>query len=109
MLDSAGLDYKFETAESSDVEPGQVISTTPAIGSEVSEGDTITVYLRASQLPSVWGMTPEAAEEALKTAGFVPKRGADVYSDKTEEGKVVYTSPKQGEDVAAWFYRLRIM
>ena len=71
MLDSAGLDYKFETAESSDVEPGQVISTTPAIGSEVSEGDTITVYLRASQLPSVWGMTPEAAEEALKTAGFV--------------------------------------
>ena len=54
MLDSAGLDYKFETAESSDVEPGQVISTTPAIGSEVSEGDTITVYLRASQLPSVW-------------------------------------------------------
>ena len=101
MLDSAGLDYKFETAESSDVEPGQVISTTPAIGSEVSEGDTITVYLRASQLPSVWGMTPEAAEEALKTAGFVPKRGADVYSDKTEEGKVVYTSPKQGEDAAA--------
>ena len=101
MLDSAGLDYKFETAESSDVEPGQVISTTPAIGSEVSEGDTITIYLRASQLPSVWGMTPEAAEEALKTAGFVPKRGADVYSDKTEEGKVVYTSPKQGEDAAA--------
>ena len=101
MLDSAGLDYKFESAESSDVEPGQVISTTPAIGSEVSEGDTITVYLRASQLPSVWGMTPEAAEEALKTAGFVPKRGADVYSDKTEEGKVVYTSPKQGEDAAA--------
>lgn len=32
MLDSAGLDYKFESAESSDVEPGQVISTTPAIG-----------------------------------------------------------------------------
>ena len=101
MLDSAGLDYKFETAESTEVEPGQVISTTPAIGSEVSEGDTITVYLRESQLPSVWGMTPDGAESAIKAAGFVPKRGADVYSDKTEEGKVVYTSPKQGESVAA--------
>ena len=101
MLDSAGLDYKFETAESTEVEPGQVISTTPAIGSEVSEGDTITVYLRESQLPSVWGMTPDGAESAINAAGFVPKRGADVYSDKTEEGKVVYTSPKQGESAAA--------
>ena len=46
-------------------------------------------------------MTPDGSESAIKAAGFVPKRGADVYSDKTEEGKVVYTSPKQGESVAA--------
>ena len=101
MLDSAGLDYKFESMESDEVEPGQVISTTPAIGSEVSKGDTITVYVRESQLPSLWGMTAEEAEAAIKEAGFVPKRGSDVYSDKTSEGKVVYTNPKQGENVAA--------
>ncbi len=101
MLDSAGLDYKFESMESEEVEPGQVISTTPAIGSEVSKGDTVTVYVRESQLPSVWGMTAEEAEAAIREAGFVPKRGTDVYNDKTQEGKVAYTSPKQGESVAA--------
>ncbi|MCI5730886.1 MAG: Stk1 family PASTA domain-containing Ser/Thr kinase [Eubacterium sp.] len=101
MLDSAGLDYKFESMESDEVEPGQVISTTPAIGSEVSKGDTITVYVRESQLPSLWGMTAEEAEAAIREAGFVPKRGSDVYSDKTQEGKVAYTDPKQGENVAA--------
>lgn len=100
MLDSAGLDYKFESIESDEVEPGQVISTTPAIGSEVSKGDTITVYVRESQLPSLWGMTAEEAEAAIKEAGFVPKRGSDVYSEQTQEGKVAYTDPKQGENVS---------
>lgn len=100
MLDSAGLDYKFESIESDEVEPGQVISTTPAIGSEVSKGDTITVYVRESQLPSLWGMTAEEAEAAIKEAGFIPKRGSDVYSEQTQEGKVAYTDPKQGENVS---------
>lgn len=100
MLDSAGLDYKFEAIESDEVEPGQVISTTPAIGSEVTKGDSITVYIRQSQLPSLWGMTADEAETAIKAAGFVAKRGSDVYSEKTEEGKVAYTEPKQGENIA---------
>lgn len=101
MLDSEGLDYEFKTKDSDEVEPGQVISTTPAIGSEVTKGDTITVYIRESQLPSVWGMSPEDAEKAITDAGYVAKRGSDVYSDKTEEGKVSYTEPKQGENVPA--------
>lgn len=101
MLESEDLAYEFRTKESDEVEPGQVISTTPAIGSEVSKGDTIIVYIRESQLPSVWGMTPEDAEETLTDAGYVAKRGSDVYSDKTEEGKVSYTEPKQGENVPA--------
>ena len=103
MLESEGLSYEFETTESTEGEPGQVISTTPAIGSEVKKGDTITVYIRKSesQLPSLWGKTAEEAEAAIKEAGYVPKRGSDVYSDKTEEDKVAYTEPKQGEIVAA--------
>lgn len=103
MLESEGLSYEFEMTESSEGEPGQVISTTPAIGSEVQKGDTITVYIRKSesQLPSLWGKTAEEAEAAIKEAGYVPKRGSDVYSDKTEEDKVAYTEPKQGEIVTA--------
>lgn len=101
MLESEGLEYEFKTKDSDEVEPGQVISTTPAIGSEVTKGDTITVYIRESQLPSVWGMSPEDAEKAITDAGYVAKRGSDVYSDKTEEGKVSYTEPKQGENVPA--------
>ncbi len=101
MLDSEGLAYEFETRESDEVEPGQVISTTPAIGSEVKSGDTITVYIRESELPSLWGMTAEEAEDVITKAGYVAKRGSDVYSEKTEEGKVAYTEPKQGENVPA--------
>lgn len=101
MLESEGLAYEFKTKDSDEVEPGQVISTTPAIGSEVTKGDTIVVYIRESQLPSVWGMTPEDAEKTITDAGYVAKRGSDVYSDKTEEGKVSYTEPKQGENVPA--------
>ncbi len=99
MLDSEGLTYEFETRESDEVEPGQVISTTPAIGSEVKSGDKITVYIRESELPSVWGMTADEAEDAITNAGYVAQRGSDVYSEKTEEGKVAYTEPKQGENV----------
>lgn len=101
MLESEGFAYEFETTETSEVEPGQVASTTPAIGSEVQEGDTITVYIRESQLPSLWGMTADEAEKEIRNAGYVPKRGSDVFSEKTEEGKVAYTEPKQGAAVAA--------
>lgn len=101
MLDSEGLTYEFETRESDEVEPGQVISTTPAIGSEVKAGDKITVYIRESQLPSLWGMTADEAEDVITKAGYVAQRGSDVYSEKTEEGKVAYTEPKQGENVPA--------
>jgi serine/threonine-protein kinase len=103
LLDSAGLNYTFKSKSSTSVEPGEVVSTNPAIGTEVSTGDTITVYIRPTEteLQSVWGMTPEEAEKALTDSGFVPKRGSDTYSEKTEEGKVSYTEPNAGESVAA--------
>lgn len=101
MLENEELAFEFKMTESSEVEPGQVVSTTPAIGSEVQKGDTITVYIRETQLPSLWGMSAEEAEKQIKDAGYVPKRGSDVYSEKTAEGKVAYTEPKQGEVVAA--------
>ena len=92
MLDSAGLDYKFETAESTEVEPGQVISTTPAIGSEVSEGDTITV-------PDLLGKTKSQAKTALQKVGLKLGTITSIYSDNFDKNKICVQSKASGKKV----------
>ena len=57
-----------------DVEPGTVISQTPAAGSEVDPGTVVTLLLargaRGTRVPDVRGLTPSEADQRLVSANL---------------------------------------
>lgn len=103
LLEEKELTYEFVAQESDTVEKGKVIETNPSVGTPVEKGTKITVYYAAQRVQpfSVIGKTPEDAEEELRSKGYVPRRGSDIYSESVASGKVAATKPKTGESVAA--------
>ncbi len=103
LLDEKELTYEFVAQESDTVDKGKVIETNPSVGTPVEKGTKITVYYAAQRVQpfSVIGKTPEDAEEELRSKGYVPRRGSDIYSESVASGKVAATKPKTGESVAA--------
>ncbi len=102
LLDEKELTYEFVAQESDTVDKGKVIETNPSVGTPVEKGTKITVYYAAQRVQpfSVIGKTPEDAEEELRSKGYVPRRGSDIYSESVASGKVAATKPKTGESVA---------
>lgn len=102
LLDEKELTYEFVAQESDTVDKGKVIETNPSVGTPVEKGTKITVYYAAQRVEpfSVIGKTPEDAEEELRSKGYVPRRGSDIYSESVASGKVAATKPKTGESVA---------
>ena len=76
------LKVRFQE-EDSDEPRFQVLSTTPAAGTPVAEGTTVTVVFSdgPEKVPDVRGLKQGAAERAIREAGFVPgrthRRGVD--------------------------------
>jgi serine/threonine-protein kinase len=94
-LRGAGL--KVETKEERDSEKpaGEVISTDPEEGADVSEGATVTLTVSAGEakVPDVTQSTEEKAESDLKEAGFKVKKVDKPTSDDSP-GLVIDQSPK---------------
>jgi serine/threonine-protein kinase len=96
-LERAGLDV--ETADavfSSEVEAGLIVRTIPPSGTRIrTTGTVVLVPSKGPQLvaiPSVIGLSQQAARERLRRAGFkVDVRR--VFDDEVEEGKVIDQSP----------------
>ena len=105
LLNGKGITNIKVTEEQSDtVTSGNVISSSPAAGEEVSTDSevTLTVSSGSSKLvvPSVANNTIEKAKSTLSAAGFNPVEGDEVYSDSVKSGLVAYTNPKGGAQVA---------
>ncbi len=96
-LDAHGIDLKEEKEYSDDVEEGKVIRTDPEAGTELARGETLTVYIslgkeqKSADVPSLTGMTQEAAQRALSERGLSLGSVDQVESDKPE-GTVVWQS-----------------
>lgn len=111
-IEDAGLQFKKgDDVTSAEVERGKAVSSNPAAGTSVSAGDTITVSFSsgaATPTPngsvtipnSLNGKTVQEATAELQKLGLnvtvVTKA-----SDKVDANKVIGTSPKAGEQVAA--------
>jgi eukaryotic-like serine/threonine-protein kinase len=97
-LESANLVANFVEKES-DEPKDQVIETDPAAGEEVPEGTKVTVYFSdgPEKVPDVVGMTQDAAEQALKQAGF---KAFVTTSNDTDEpkGEVINQNPEGGSE-----------
>ncbi|MFW0789994.1 Stk1 family PASTA domain-containing Ser/Thr kinase [Gordonia sp. CPCC 205333] len=105
ILQQAGLKMSSVPGDS-DLPAGQVVRTSPASGTTVDSGSTVTVVISRGNMfimPDLRGRTPGQARAALASAGWddstlnqIP-RGVGIGSP--DNGKVVSQSPAAGSRV----------
>ena len=104
FLDGQGLTYLFYNESSYVYEAGIVIRTDPAKDTEVTDGQTIKVWVSTgpevvtAKMPNVMGLDKDRAIEQLNDLGFTNVRTRSVESLETK-GKVVYQSQEKGVEI----------
>ena len=82
------------------VDPGRVVGTDPPADAVAGRDDEVTINLSVGpaqkRVPPVSGLTPDAAEQALKDAGFEQIRRAAGVSGPEAVGKVMDSVPAAG-------------
>lgn len=103
-LNNAGLKVVKNYEYSDSVDAGKVISQTPAGGSSVDSGTTVTIVVSQGQksvnVPSVLGDTKDAASGKLTGEGL-KVAVKEAYSDSVAAGKVISQSIASGKTVPA--------
>jgi eukaryotic-like serine/threonine-protein kinase len=100
-LQNLGFTVRIGPDQHSNTVPaGDVISTSPAIGSSAHRGAVVTITASSGPLmisvPQVSGMTQSAAKAALRKAGLTPGPVSDQASSTVAAGIVIGTSPAAG-------------
>ena len=82
-IGKASLSQGSVILEISDAEPGEVVRQEPAAQERVSPFTEITLYVsgESAPMPALAGLSPEAAEEALVSSGFVRGDLIRTYSE----------------------------
>ncbi|MDN4472396.1 Stk1 family PASTA domain-containing Ser/Thr kinase [Demequina zhanjiangensis] len=106
QLDELLLENEVVEQASTDVEAGDVISTDPAAGELLFEGDLVTLTVSSGpgevEIPSVRGLTEDEAVAELEAAGLTVSSIDNTQHDPgLEEGRVIGTTPESGETVDA--------
>jgi beta-lactam-binding protein with PASTA domain/tRNA A-37 threonylcarbamoyl transferase component Bud32 len=98
-LNGAGFRVMKESEPSSAVPSGDVIGTSPAAGTPVPRGGTVTIIVstgpEAANVPDVVGDDQSAATETLTNAGF-DVTVVQVPSTAPNQGKVISQNPTAG-------------
>ncbi|GAA4865088.1 Stk1 family PASTA domain-containing Ser/Thr kinase [Saccharopolyspora cebuensis] len=81
-----------------------VINQSPSGGSEVRPGSEITLVVsngQQIQVPSLQGMSPQQAEQALKDLGWTGQlnESDETTNDENLDGKVVRSTPSAGQKI----------
>ena len=104
FLTGQGFQILLRQEASDTVEAGKVIRTEPAKGAELTEGQTISVWVSTGPetvtVPNVVDMTREAAMkllEEIQNINIVEQTEASAY---VEKGNVTRTDPKVGTKLA---------
>jgi serine/threonine-protein kinase len=103
QLKDAGFKSKVEQEFSDTVDKGDVISTTPAVGTLIERGTTVTLTVSKGKekvdVPKVTGQTEDDARNAIEGAGL--RVGTITREESTEDpGTVITQSPAAGKTVA---------
>jgi len=103
LLQSQGFSVTTITQESTTVQPGNVISQSPAGGTKVQPNATVNLVIAKASttttVPDVKGSTATAARSALSGAGFTVTEKAQDTSKQNEDGIVLSQSPASGQTV----------
>jgi serine/threonine-protein kinase len=103
QLKDAGFKTKAAQEFSDTVKKGTVISTTPAVGTLVERGTTVTLTVSKGKeqaaVPDVDGETEDNARSAIEAAGLRVGKVTQEESDQ-DPGTVIDQSPAAGKKVA---------
>jgi len=103
QLTSVGLDPKVEQQFSDEVKKGRVIESSPAGGTTVERGTTVTLTVSRGpetvEVPDVTGESEDNARSALEGAGLRVGKVTEEESDE-EPGTVISQDPAAGGSVA---------
>lgn len=101
-LEAMGLKVTVKEKASEDVDKGNVVSTSPAAGSSVKNGDTVTIYISTGadkvMISNYVGLSADQAERELTDQGFEVKIQYSV-SGSGKEGTVLSMNPAGGQKV----------
>ena len=99
-LRAAHLTPEVDEEESEDVREGDVISQSPAGGSEVARGSSVTITVSTGKpkvtVPDVVGMKEARANSTLSGAGLTPVREEREVDDPAQDGVVLEQRPPSG-------------
>jgi len=104
LLKSQGLEPLNKKESSSVYDEGVVIRTDPASGEEVTEGQTVYIYVSAgpdvqtAPMPNTVGVELERVKELMEQMGFKKVRYEQMESQKPKN-EVIYQSVAKGTDV----------
>lgn len=107
ILKEQGLNPVTEYEFNNDTEQGTVIKMVPVAGSQVKQGDTVTITVsrgkqnKEGEVPNLLNMDESQAREAIDKAGLVAQLGGTVSSTTVEAGKVVAQNYPAGTKLAA--------
>jgi serine/threonine-protein kinase len=102
QLRDAGFEVEAERVYSEDVRSGRVVETSPAAGTTIERGSTVTMQVsrgpEQAEVPDVTGDSEENARSAIEGAGL---RVGEVTEEESgeEPGTVIGQSPAAGEQV----------
>jgi eukaryotic-like serine/threonine-protein kinase len=101
-LRDEGLGVSVEEIESDEPED-QVISQSPAGGTQVDRGSAVTITVSVGRprvtVPDVTGLSPSAASSRLRALGLVPSRQERPVTNPDEDGQVLEQRPGAGAEV----------
>ena len=103
-LTQAGLKFIYGPKEGSATVPaGNVIRTTPAAGSSVAKGATVTITVSSGptkvRVPYVRGLNEADARAAIEGKGLVAAESFQQVTNPNQDGKVIDQTPAGGTSV----------
>lgn len=100
-----GLGFKVDstTQDRKDgTRPGQVLEQTPAAGTELAEGEkvslTVSLGPTLTGVPPVAGTSSDQAVAALTGAGLVVGARTEAHDEKVPKGSVISVAPSAGQE-----------
>lgn len=105
QLENDGLNVSLEFEYSDSVDKNEVIRTSPEAGSQVAEGDTVTIVASKGKetkyvtVPYVIGYDLDTAISMIKDAGLTYDGKSSDYSDSVSKGEVMNQSIGSGQSV----------
>jgi serine/threonine protein kinase/beta-lactam-binding protein with PASTA domain len=98
-LNAVILEKRFDE----EIPKGKIIESLPAGGGKVDAGGTVKLVLSKGperyEIPMTTGLTPEAAQNALKKYPLLVGSVNEVYNSKIPKGFVISSTPESGTSV----------